>query len=255
MPLLEMLHLFPRFVATSVIGIAMGSCHFRSCYFTQCGAVFLHIYFCWDLLATPDLHFFTMASFRLPRPPRKRKKANAPTLPSSSATASGGLVSADDFVQPRVPRYGRSFGVGGLQPVLAVASGQYIQLSSNPIPPVLGTASTFAPAGPDGLEDETLPLFLPSVPSDNVNISASSEPGSKYRRKREKQWLKWAGETIPKMLIPYQHLLRETNSFRDRHPFPSQLPCTCGVPIVTKLKVVCVYFERTCFLQRFRCSC
>jgi hypothetical protein len=67
---------------------------------------------------------------------------------------------------------------------------------------------------------------------------------SEQSQLKEKQWKKWENETIPLLLQPYIHLLRETASLRNlsglrQHFHPSS--CSCINPHL--LNVACIYFE------------
>ena len=67
--------------------------------------------------------------------------------------------------------------------------------------------------------------------------------------KRERQWSKWANETIPSLLEPYLRLLRESCNLRDLSQSLVETPssCTCGHH--TSINITCVYLERKTLLR------
>ncbi|RDB20395.1 hypothetical protein Hypma_012501 [Hypsizygus marmoreus] len=76
---------------------------------------------------------------------------------------------------------------------------------------------------------------------------------SAHTKKKERQWQKWANETIPALLQPYLTLLRETDSLRESVSSASEVTCACRSH-VRKISVACVYFERIKVIKVCSCS-
>ncbi|KZS99502.1 uncharacterized protein LAESUDRAFT_622019, partial [Laetiporus sulphureus 93-53] len=72
--------------------------------------------------------------------------------------------------------------------------------------------------------------------------------------KKERQWIRWATETIPSLLRPHLKLLCESESLRNVQR-PSKQPCTCGQKDARTLQIVCVFFERLENIQIGACQC
>ena len=107
---------------------------------------------------------------------------------------------------------------------------------------------------------------LVQVPTDDNNIpeadnmdytfftsTAAESPElrqQRQRQKKERQWNKWASDVIPSLIKPHLVLLRRSESLRNLKHEYSVLPsstdsCDCAMK---KLKVVCVFFERSFYL-------
>ena len=73
------------------------------------------------------------------------------------------------------------------------------------------------------------------------------------QRKKERQWAKWANETIPSLLQLYFRILHESDNLRTlNHHSDVPLPA-CSCDRRASINVTCVFFERKLFrLQHVR---
>ncbi|KAL0567595.1 hypothetical protein V5O48_014395 [Marasmius crinis-equi] len=94
----------------------------------------------------------------------------------------------------------------------------------------------------------------PVLPSD-LCYDATELP-SVNTRKREAQMARWESDVIPKLLIPYMHLLQYTNNLHD-NPQPKSYVCTC--PSTSKsrrhLEITVVRFHTLTKLSLEMCEC
>jgi hypothetical protein len=114
------------------------------------------------------------------------------------------------------------------------------------------TGLLYAPGGP--FTQPTDPITELSVPQ-NADCSGDNAPearleggveeyGELHSQKKEKQWKTWETETIPLLLQPYIHLLRETESLRDLSVLQQRLRrSSCGCNNPRPQNVVCIFFE------------
>lgn len=91
-----------------------------------------------------------------------------------------------------------------------------------------------------GSDPPTSPMRLHVLEPEGPPQSSQAQA----RKKKERQWTKWATDVIPSLIQPYLDYLCSTNSLRESPSDTSGLKrvCTCGKQI--SLTVTAVYFER-----------
>ena len=148
---------------------------------------------------------------------RSLRKASASSPSKSSDSSPHRFIPVDNLTQ-------RQPWGSNVQPenLLYAPGGPYTQLlsSSRVLWPVGSHALHFASEDDIGLEKE-----------------GRSEQA---RRKKQRQWSKWADVIIPSLVVPYLRLLRETDSLR--LPCPVISSCQCGES-VRELSIACVFFQ------------
>ncbi|KAH9828839.1 uncharacterized protein C8Q71DRAFT_859379 [Rhodofomes roseus] len=92
-----------------------------------------------------------------------------------------------------------------------------------------------------------------------VSMADTNEESAELRRQQERakkarQVQRWAHEVLPSLLRPYLHLLRESESLKNRLR-PTEPVCTCGGLAARSLSISCVFFDRLEVLDLKICSC
>src|SRR5229473_333454 len=150
-----------------------------------------------------------------------------------------------------VPKMRHSYGMKGHvrlhnNEVLAEPFGHiFVQ---QPAPPQALTAAIpcqLEPASDDPFVDmgdaEPLPIYVLDG-GDDFQV-----PHQRQRRKRERQWLKWANETIPSLLQPYLQILCESNNLCTLDYFSDIISPGCSCERWVTINVTCIFFERKLF--------
>lgn len=189
-------------------------------------------------------------SFKAPRPPQA--SLPSPSLPrrrSSTLFSNGTSLHDHHPVLPsEVPKIHRSYGTKGRvqlrnNEVLAEPLGRvFVQ------PPALPQTSTAAAIHPPehALDDpfvdtgdaEPSPIYV-LVGGDNPELWHQPQ-----RRKRERQWNKWANETILSLLKPYLRILRESDNLRTLDHHSNVILPACLYERQPSINVICIFFER-----------
>ena len=194
-------------------------------------------------------------SFKPPRPPQNRSLPSTPTKkPSTLFSQNTTPIHHHLIPSLYVPKTRRGFRSQGTvrvrnNEVLAEPFGQtFVQ---QPGPSQTSTSTTVPPPEP-ALDDP----FMDTgdvEPLENYVLIGGEAPElqrQRQQRKKERQWAKWANETIPSLLQPYFRILRESDNLRtlNRHsdvPLPA---CSCERR--ASINVTCVFFERKLFRLR-----
>lgn len=199
-------------------------------------------------------------SFRAPKI-RKRRTSNSPSkfAPNSTAHHDEPLPpSHHHLVEPHLaPRRRRGYGTKGL--ITFRHEGLLAEPNRRVFTQPLFVARSFArprnqPTGEnEDFEDDpfAMDLFPGSAqPESPIRLHVrelETLPEAnrlKARKKKERQWMKWANDVIPSLVHPYMRYIHATQSLREppHGDFALGSICTCGKESL--LTVICVYFER-----------
>jgi hypothetical protein len=193
-------------------------------------------------------------SFKLPRQPRARLVSSSPSRRQSTLSSEDASQSSPHghrLVPPSdVPKIRRGYGTKGHvqlhnNEVLAEPLGRvFVQRPALPRtltataihPPELALDDPFVDAG----DAEPSPIYV--LGGDDPELRHQRQ-----RRKRERQWTKWANETIPSLIQPYLQVLRESDNLctLNRHSDVTLPTCLCERR--SSIDVTCVFFERKLF--------
>ena len=189
-------------------------------------------------------------SFKPPRPPRPCSLPSTPTKDRSISFSPYVTPGSHHLVSSSyVPKTRRGFRTQGHvqvrnNEVLAEPFGHIFIQQPSPS----RTSTTIPPPEP-ALDDPFMDTG-DAAPLENyisVGGEAPELQPQRQQQKKQRQWAKWANETIPSLLQPYLRVLRESGNLRtlNRHsnvPLPA---CSCDRQV--SINVTCVFFERKVF--------
>jgi hypothetical protein len=195
-------------------------------------------------------------SFKAPRPPRARKQSSLLSRRPSTSFSQDATPRDHHLVPPSdAPQTRRGYGTKGRvryreNEVLAEPLGRvFVQQPGHP----RTSTSTATPPPEPALDDpfvdtgdaEPSPIYV-SVDREDPELRQQRQG-----RKKERQWAKWANETIPSLLQPYLRILRTSDNLRNlnRHPDVSLPACSCERR--ASINVTCVFFERKLFYLQY----
>jgi hypothetical protein len=186
-------------------------------------------------------------SFKVPRPSRARSQSSSPSKTPSTSFSLNEVPPRHQLVLPSAaPKMRHGHGTKGRvqyrnNEVLAEPLGR-VFLQEPPANPQTYT-SIAIPLDPD---DPFVDIGDAEPPSIYV-VGGGEDPQlgrQRQRRKKERQWAKWANETIPALIQPYLLILRESDNLRQlKRQSNATLPaCSCARR--ASISVTCVFFER-----------
>jgi hypothetical protein len=185
-------------------------------------------------------------SFKAPKQPQARSQSSSPskrppTSSSHDSTLAHNLISPLD-----VPKTCHGYGTKGRvqyrdNEVLAEPLG-HVLVQHTPSQILTSAAILLGAALDDPFVDtadaEPLPIYV-SVGGEDPELRQQRQ-----RQKRERQWTKWTNKTIPSLLQPYLHILRESDNLCHlNHHSDTTLPA-CSCQRQASVNVTCVFFER-----------
>lgn len=211
---------------------------------------YLHIVASSSTTLTPTLSIYTqhIMSFRPPKCLKSKPRANKNKTSSrrSENPRPSHIIPVQDAPSIRLAPYTSHLGLPRTQSLFVMPGNRnYTQLPATRTvsPPIFSFDMPDESAAID--KDEAMSLFDITT---EILESRATEPEAlrreRARRKKEKQYTRWANTVIPSLLKPYMSLLRETDSLRHHTRTIHEVPCSCGGAEIRRLKVVCVYFER-----------
>lgn len=191
-------------------------------------------------------------SFKAPRPPRASLRSSSLSRRTSTQSSEGATLHAHHHLvlQSDAPKTRRAYGSKGRvrlhnNEVLAEPLGHVfvqqpvLQTSTAPSihPPELALDDPFVDSGDIGPS----PIYI-SVGGDDPELRQQ-----RRRQKKERQWTKWANETMPLLLKPYLQVLRESDNLRSLNRHSDVVLPACSCEKRASINVTCVFFERKLF--------
>ena len=187
-------------------------------------------------------------SFKTPRPPRVCTQSSLSGNPSTSFSQDASP--RDHHLTPPsdAPKTRRGYGTKGrvhyrnneviVEPLGCIFVQQQLAhpwtSTSTAIPPPESILDDpFADAG----NAEPTPIYV-LVGGEDAELQRQRQ-----RRKKERQWAKWANETIPSLLQPYLKILCESDNLHTLNCHPDVTMPACSCERRASINVTCVFFE------------
>lgn len=186
-------------------------------------------------------------SFKVPRPSRARSQSSSPSKTPSTSFSLNEVPSRHHLVLPSAaPKMRHGHGTKGRvqyrnNEVLAEPLGR-IFVQEPPANPQTYT-SIAIPSDPD----DPFVDIGDAEPSFIYVVGGGEDPQlrrQRQRRKKERQWAKWANEIIPTLLQPYLLILRESDNLRQLNRQSNATLPACSCARRANISVTCVFFER-----------